>query len=118
MSQEEMYKKFRLDLEEYAIPLMLENVDYYDLKYENKIVGFYCLEDTYLDAFYILPEYRRKKIGSKLVKEVYKKHNFKTLHIINNNIPALNFWKKNFKLRKKAINFCDTFYEIEDIRNE
>lgn len=118
MNKNELYKKFRYDLDDYAIPLILENMEYIELKHQDKIVGFACLYGDYVDAFYILPKYRRKNIGSKLVKELYKEYKFKTLHIINSNIPAINFWKKNFKLRKLEINFCDTLYEIIEEENK
>lgn len=113
MNKEKLYKRFRKELEEYAIPLIMNNIDYIELTDDNKTIGFACIMGDYLDAFYILPEYRRKGIGSKLVKELYKKYNFKRLHIINNNIPALKFWKSNFELKKLEINFCDTLYEIK-----
>ena len=118
MNKEELYKKFRYELEEYAIPLILDNVGYTEIKFANKIVGFCCIDGDYLDAFYILPEYRRKGIGSASVQDLYKMFKFKRLHIINNNIPALEFWKKNFNLRKLEVNFCDTLYEILEKENK
>ena len=112
MDKVKLYKKFRKELDEYAVPLIIDNFEYIELLEDNKVVGFACMVGDYLDAFYILPEYRKKGIGSKLSKELYKKYNFKRLHIINANIPAIKFWKKNFELRKLEINFCDTLYEI------
>lgn len=112
MNKEDFYKKFRYELEDYAVPLIVDNLSFIELHYEKNIVGFACIYNDYLDAFYILPEYRRKGLGSQLVKDIYKIHKFKTLHIINNNVPALKFWNKNFKLKKLEINFCDTLYEI------
>lgn len=112
MNKETMYKAFRNELDKYAIPLILKNINYIDLKYENKIVGFMCLESNYLDAFYILPKYRHKGIGSKLAKEMYKKYRYKTLCIINNNTPAIEFWQKNFIIEKLDSNFCDSLYAI------
>lgn len=118
MRKVKMYRKFREDLDKFAIPLILNSdeykLNYIDLIYEDKIVGFACIQGEYLDAFYILPEYRRKGIGSKLAKDLYNKYHFNRLHIINNNIPALNFWNSNFKLLKINGNFCDTLYEIKE----
>ena len=112
MNKEDLYKKFRYELEDYAVPLIVDNLSFIELHYEENIVGFACVYNDYLDAFYILPEYRRKGLGSKLVKDIYKKEKFKTLHIINNNVPALEFWKKNFILEELESNFCDTLYRI------
>ena len=117
MDKVKLYKEFRKELDEYAVPLIINNVNYVTLMYENEKVGFACLVGDYLDAFYILPEYRRKGIGTIMVKNLYKKHKFKRLHIINRNIPALEFWKKNFKLKEIEFNFCDTLYEIEGEKN-
>lgn len=117
MNEERMYLDFRKELDEYAIPLIIENAEYIELIEDNKQVGFACIMEDYIDAFYILPEYRKKGIGSKLVKQLVKENNLKRLHIINSNIPALNFWKKNFELRKLEINFCDTLYEILKEKN-
>ena len=114
--KEEMYKNFRNDLDKYAIPLILDNLAYTEIKFCDKVVGFICMDEDYLDAFYILPKYRRKGIGSASVQELYKMFKFKRLHIINNNIPALNFWNKNFKLKVIESNFCDTLYEIIDLK--
>lgn len=112
MSDIELYTEFRKELEEYAIPLLVDYLTFIRLQDYDKTIGFACITGDYIDAFYILPEYRRKGIGSKLVKQLVKDNNLKKLHIINTNIPALKFWKKNFKLRKLEINFCDSLYEI------
>lgn len=113
MSKEEMYKKFRYELEDYAVPLIVKNLCYIELKDNKKIIGFACLEGDYLDAFYILPKYRLQGLGSKKAKELYELYKFKRLHIINNNLPALRFWNKIFQLKNIETNFCDTLYEIE-----
>lgn len=116
MSEEELYKDFRNELDKYAIPLIIKNENFIRLINEDKEIGFACIYGSYLDAFYILPKYRRKGLGSKVAKELVKKFRIKELHIINNNIPALNFWNKNFKLITKESNFCDTLYEIVGVK--
>lgn len=117
MNKKKLYAKFRQELDKYAIPLIIDNLNFIELHYEENIVGFACLEHDYLDAFYILPEYRRKGIGSQLAKDLYAKYKFKHLHIINNNVPALEFWKKNFYLKKLHNNFCDAYYEIVEVKD-
>ena len=116
MKKEELYKDFRNELDYYAIPLIIKNENFIKLINEDKEIGFACIYGSYLDAFYILPEYRRKGLGSKVAKELIKAYGIKELHIINNNEPAINFWNKNFKLITKESNFCDSLYEIVGVK--
>ena len=115
MNKEILYRDFREELDKYAIPLILDNSNSISLYTENnEFIGFVNIIGDYLDAFYILPEYRKKGYGSVLAKQIVKDYKIKRLHIINTNTPAINFWNKNFKLKEIESNFCDTLYEIEE----
>ncbi|BBB31988.1 ribosomal-protein-alanine N-acetyltransferase [Thermotomaculum hydrothermale] len=82
--------------------------------YQNKIVGYICFS-TVLDECHILnvavhPDFRKNGIAQKMIDALFEEREksgikFYYLEVRVNNIPAINFYKKNgFKelgLRKK-----------------
>ncbi|MDR0752953.1 MAG: GNAT family N-acetyltransferase [Mycoplasmataceae bacterium] len=80
---------------------MFEDKKYLILVYEisEKIVGYIIaltLDEIELFKLFVIQEYRRKKIATKLIsflKETYKKNII--LEVKENNIAAINFYKNN-----------------------
>ena len=117
MNRVVLYLKFREELDKICVPVILENLDYIvDIKCDGKLVGIVGGNAGYIDVVYILPEYRRKGLAKKAVLEWYKRYKSQyentKLHIINNNVLALKFWKSLFRLRAITSNAVDTLYEI------
>lgn len=111
---EEMYKSFRQEIDSYCAELIVDNLETRPVIYEGKAVGFLILDDDYVDSFYILPEYRRKGIGTEYIIGEYRRDMCKwyDLRIVRTNIIAHRFWNKIFNLRLIDTNFCDFHYAI------
>ncbi|MBQ8540551.1 MAG: GNAT family N-acetyltransferase [Clostridia bacterium] len=123
MNGVELYLKFRQELDKICVPVILENlkcVEY--IEHDGKTVGMVGGVLGYIDIVYVLPEYRRKGLAKKAVLEWYNKYQAPyentRLHIINNNIPALNFWKSIFELWEVGHNEFDTLYEILRVKGD
>lgn len=116
MNAIDLYLKFRAELDKMWIPIWLETMDVEYICVDDKNIGMVCGSLGYIDAVYILPEYRRKGLAKKAVLDWYNKHKLpyeKTrLHIINNNNVALKFWNSIFVLRAVVKNETETLYEI------
>lgn len=71
--------------------VLSENFEFYLAEIENKIVGFYKLEDLskdkiYLDALFIEPDYIGKGVGQSLfshAKSIAKSYGGKTLQVVS-----------------------------------
>ena len=117
MNRVVLYLKFREELDKMCVPVILENLDcIVNIRCDGKLVGIVGGNAGYIDVVYILPEYRRQGLAKKAVLEWYNRYKspYETtkLHIINNNVLALKFWKSIFKLRAIESNEIDTLYEI------
>jgi len=80
-----------------------ENTDLYFIRVNGVAVGFfilgfspnaYCLDDVYIQEFYIRKECQRKGYGKSAVKWIVSEHSNKdiTLFILKNNAHAFMFW--------------------------
>lgn len=121
MNSVEMYFKFREELDKMCVPVIVENltcVEY--IVCDDKVVGMVGGVRGYIDCVYVLPEYRRRGLAKKAVLEWYNRYKSPyentRLHIINNNVPALKFWKSIFKLRIIDVNNVDTMYDILGVK--
>lgn len=114
-----LYKAFRKELDNICVPLIIDELKKIDpIMADGKIVGMVGGFTDYIDCVYVEPEYRGKGLASKAVLN-FCKNNFNygiRLRIINNNIPALNFWNKLFELKNLGGNDVDTLYEIECLK--
>jgi ribosomal protein S18 acetylase RimI-like enzyme len=120
MNKLDLYLKFRQELDKICVPEILKMVQTTEIKYGDKVAGILCTNPDYIDCLYILPEYRRKGIGRKAVLEWWQQNHRPDvrLHIINNNRPALRFWKSIFVLKRIGGNEIDTLYEIVKMKGD
>lgn len=58
---EKMYVAFRQEIDSYCAELIVNNLETRPVIYDGKAVGFLILDDDYVDSFYIMPEFRKKK---------------------------------------------------------
>lgn len=110
----DMYVAFRQEIDSYCAELIISNLETRPLIYEGKAVGFLILDDDYVDSFYIMPEFRKKGIGSEYIIGEYRRDICKwhDLRVVKTNFAAHKFWNKIFNLRIIDTNFCDIHYEI------
>ena len=112
----ELYLKFREELDRMCVPVILESLECIEhIVYDGKTVGIVGGNPDYIDIVYVLPEYRLKGLAERAVREWYRRYGrdtVTTVHIINNNAPALRFWHKLFDLEIVARNEVDSLYVI------
>lgn len=124
MTDIEMYKQFRQELDDICVPEILKYVLTKPIYYDEKKVGILCyaIQPThiYIDCVYVLPEYRRKGLAKKSVLELYGEHKDAEirLHIIINNTVAQEFWSKLFVLECIDIGNIDVLYKIVRLQKE
>lgn len=116
-----LYKKFRVELDSICIPeIIKETPNVTPITMNEKVIGIICGTNNYIDCLYVLPEYRRQGYGKRAALEYVNKHlifpGAITLHIINKNEPAKNFWNNLFELEEVETNSIDTLYEIISIK--
>jgi GNAT superfamily N-acetyltransferase len=84
-------------------PIQLESQFYFFQEIENIIVAcggthFETPELAHLGNILVLPKYRGQSVGKNLVStignEILKKKRFITLFVVNNNVPAIQLYKK------------------------
>lgn len=116
----ELYLQFRRELDKICVPEILKSNQPKLIEENNEVVGLICASLDYIDCIYILPEHRRKGIAKKTVLKHWEenKNDDMRLHIINNNKPALEFWKSIFKLEYIGANEIDTLYRIGGVKND
>lgn len=122
-STQELYAMFRMEIDKYAIPLIVEDllelVEF--ISVDGEIVGMCGGTNGYIDCLYVLPKYRRQGFAKKLALAWYGRYktpNTPTrLHIVNNNVPALKFWNSVFELEEVDCSAVDTLYEIVKVRD-
>ena len=87
--QIDMYVQLRQELDRMCVPVILDKLNFqkFDIKHDGKVVGIFVASPDYIDCLYVLPEYRRKGIGAKVVTDWVNRYgNYGIrLHIINNN---------------------------------
>ena len=112
----ELYLKFREELGRMCVPVILESLECIEhIVYDGRTVGMVGGNSGYIDVVYVLPEYRRQGLAERAVREWFRrygKNEYTRLHIINNNAPALRFWRKLFDLEMLESNEVDTLYKI------
>ena len=115
-----LYKNFRQEIDSYCAESIVKNLDTRPVICDGKTIGFLMLDDDYVDSFYILPEYRRKGIGTKFIREQYRKDRCRwyDLRVVKNNTIADRFWHDVFLLREIDRNFCDYHYAILGLNYE
>lgn len=119
---EKMYTAFRSEIDEMLTPALLKIVTTIPIMVDEKQVGIFCYvpqdEFIYIDALYIMPEYRRNHLAAKAVLEWYEMYKSKEirLHIIDNNATAQAFWNSIFKLEAIEITAVDTLYIVKGLR--
>lgn len=114
----ELYLKFRRELDRICVPEILKINNPRLIKEDDEVVGLMCASPDYIDCIYILPEHRRKGIAKNVLLEHWEKNkNYDMrLRIINNNRPALRFWKSIFELESLGGNEIDTLYRITGVK--
>lgn len=128
---EKYYKKFRRELDEMCVPLVLDT--YTELKPifgGRKKVGMIGAEilDRYhnpivfIDCVYVEPEYRRNGYAKNAVLhfvEKYLKDGYRVeLDIINSNRIAKAFWHNLFDMIELDCNYVNTRYEITKVKGK
>lgn len=117
MTDKEFYSKFRQELDDMCIPLILNCVETRDIECDGKKVGILCTIDNYINCVYVLPEYRRRGLARKAVIDWLKDKKIKAvrLHIIHNNIGAIRFWTSIFDLTITESNEVDAMYAAKAV---
>jgi len=116
--EEKLYNAFRVEIEEICTPEILKQVTTVKLIEDDKAVGIFCYIKQrgfiYIDALYVVPEYRRKGIGKNAVLNWYEdfKNEEIRLHIVHKNETAYKFWTSIFEIEPIESNFLDTLYLI------
>lgn len=124
MTEKEMYLNFRTELDNMAFPLIKDWANAtggIEMAYEEgKAVGFMIVVDSYIDALYVLPDYRRKGIASRLVMDYCEKYGTpERLTIISTNVAAIKFWQEIFYISPLSYvdpNPVDITYRIVGIK--
>lgn len=121
-STQELYAMFRKEIDKYSIPLIVEDllelVEFISI--DGETVGMCGGTSGYIDCLYVLPKHRRQGYAKKLALDWYGRYKRPytptRLHIVNNNVPALNFWNSVFELKEVDCSAVDTLYEIVKVR--
>ena len=72
------------------------NFEYFIILYNNKFAGFFMLyRKNRIQKFYILPGFRGKGWGSKIITILLKRKIKLNCYVKMNNKGAINFYKKN-----------------------
>ncbi len=96
-------KGYWLDNFEY-VKDVLPKATIYVYEYNDKIVGFIGLNDSFIEGIFVKEEYQNKGIGSKLLNYVKNIYPCLSLHVYKNNIKATKFYlSHNFKITKEQI---------------
>lgn len=95
------YKPETLEKRKTQIAKMDDSYMIFVARVDGKVVGFVRVmkekENNRLRAFYILPEFQGKGIGSKLfekAREFFNPDLYTLVDVASYNIPAINFYKK------------------------
>lgn len=119
MKETEIYMAFRKEIDSMIVESLLRASDVKLIKESDTVVGMMVLQNDgeYIDCLYILPEYRRKGIAEKFVRNYIEENKMPSeLHIVHNNGPAKHFWNKVFDLEPIMTNEIDSLYSIKGVR--
>ena len=122
MEKIKLYNAFRVEIEKMCTPEILKQVTTVKLIRDDKTVGILCYipQDgfIYIDALYVIPEYRNKGVGKNAVLSWYEdfKGDEVRLHIVHKNEIALNFWNSIFDLEEIENNFLDSLYKVKGVK--
>lgn len=119
----ELYRQFRRTIDEYVFPLILKNSeenDYVPIECNGKQVGFLIVcDEGYVDAIYVLPEYRRRGLARKAVLDYMDAgHEIDQMHIVQTNETALKFWNSIFELDGGDSSYIDRMYYVVSRRDK
>lgn len=80
---------------------------------DEKPVGFMLVEFGCIEAMYIKPEYRRKGIAEKAVRNYIESGGvIARLVIVHANEPAKKFWNRIFELQEVKTDEVETAYAV------
>lgn len=114
-----MYLNFRryLDCICFENLVKMSGDGFIKIKHNENTVGFLMIIDDYIDAIYVLPEYRRLGLARKAVLDAWNSGiKMRTLHIVNGNTIAEKFWNSIFRLTLQHVNLVDSFYYINGLK--
>lgn len=116
--EREMYFRFRNEIDNYVLPILIENGAIFKrIEVRKQLVGYLMVIDGYIDGLFVLPGYRREGLGKKAVMEYIQDYGLpERLHIVNTNKVAKKFWHSIFKMRMLEKNEIDTLWEIEGLK--
>ena len=122
MDNIELYLKFRQEIDKIVVPELLKVVTPIKIIKDDKDVGILCYirqdEWVYIDAVYVIPEYRHQGVAKNSILNWYE--DFKDeeirLHIINENKPALKFWNSIFELEVIESDVLEALYRIRGVK--
>lgn len=118
----ELYRQFRRTIDEYVFPMILksEEDDYVPIECDGKQVGFLIVcDDGYVDAIYVLPEYRRRGLARKAVLDYMDAgHEIDRMHIVHTNETASKFWNSIFELDGGDSSYIDRMYYVVSRRDK
>ena len=121
-STESLYNAFRVEIEKICTPEILKQLTTIKLIKDDIDVGILSFirqdEWIYIDALYVIPEYRKKGVGKNAVLNWYDEYKDEEirLHIVHKNAPAQKFWKSIFELEEIESSFLDTLYRIKKLK--
>lgn len=94
--KEEYWQKMLPSVRKYYIP----NTESYVFEDKHKIKGFIStIDEQYIGALFVDPQYQRQKIGTKLINYVKNMYPMLSLKVFTKNKDALRFYQKNgFKI--------------------
>lgn len=121
MTELDAYLQFRKEIDTMFYPKFAMLNDVLTRKDEQgNVIAMLIVENKrYIDCLWVDEKYRRKGIGTELVREYELTYNMpKTLRILNNNNTAYRFWNSVFDLRSIDANPYDTLYYIDGFKGK
>lgn len=112
MEKDDIIGIYEVEKESFPVPWPMSSFEeelnnlfarYLVAKINNRIVGYiglwFVMDECHITNIAVLPEFRRNKVASKLVNEMFKlckfyETSYILLEVRKSNVPAINFYKK------------------------
>lgn len=115
-----LYYQFRESIDTLCFPMIKEwaGEGFRPIISDGTPVGFLIIINGYVEGLFVLPEYRRKGLAKRAVKEYLATGGtISSLHIVNGNELAKAFWQSLFILKEESFCPVDTLYSVSGIRD-
>lgn len=112
MERDDIIGIYEVEKESFPVPWPMSSFEeelnnlfarYLVAKINNRIVGYiglwFVMDECHITNIAVLPEFRRNKVASKLVNEMFRlckfyETSYILLEVRKSNVPAINFYKK------------------------